>query len=86
MLAEPSVHEGLLNAERRHLRSLDIDVDLPEHLRPRFRAWREKIHGGSHRTASDRQLMRTLRSLPVEHAARHAMALIEIANEAASLR
>ena len=86
MLAERSVHEGLLRAERCYLRSLDIDLDLPEHLRPRFRAWREEIRGGNDRNANDRQLLSSLRSLPVEHARRQAMVLIEIANEAASLR
>lgn len=86
MLTEPSLHEGLLRAERRYLRSLDIDVDLPEHLRPRFRAWREKIHGGNHPNANDQQLLRGLRSLPIEQARRHAMALIRIANETAALR
>ena len=86
MLAEPSVYEGLLRAERGYLCSLDVDSDLPEHLRSQFRLWREKICGGSNRAPEQCRLLKTLRSLPVEHAKRQAMALIEIASEAAASR
>lgn len=86
MLAERSAHEGLHKADRYYLRWLDVDSDLPPHLKARLDAWRAGLLGEHRASDSQESSLSGLRDIPVERALDHAYALIEMANDLEALR
>ncbi|MCH8136543.1 MAG: hypothetical protein IIB77_11235 [Proteobacteria bacterium] len=79
MLSRRTPYEGLLLADQEYLQWLDIDRDIPPHLRQALRQWRAGLLPANPGPDYYNNILSGIRQLRPAKAHQHAMGLLAIA-------